>query len=563
MTGGALVSEVAWWVRPISHDGSNRFGSLAQPFEQSSNWREAVKSAIPDAAYGSRIAREDHRCTMQSAQAALVRDDIVRETGQNTGLGRGYRATLCVIAGPSLFPSPCLNNSTMGAQKKSRHDEMLKDLYVKLFPTKKFKYINRMIRNLQSGHSEFPHISWLFYFAVPVIFFEFGARTILPAIGLETTKPALSLHKIIELPAAVSSATWSPDSRRLLFDLPFMAKDGLVGRSQLLDVETGKLSKLGYGLNNGLGHFFWSPDGKYIAVTNHGELRVVTYPGFQEVGAITWKDRPCKFLSSHGAGFTNDGKAIWVACDIGVHISSTGPSYLAAVKISIPGLQIADRFMAPIPRKDASWLIGRNYVAVRGDEVTLNGVLDTRIKIDGMPNKGKQDYFASYELASGKSNFPAFRIQETGVIGRPLRRVAYSGQSRLFAAAMFDYDIVQKSPTSASFKRITRSTTLMIVDVATHKTIATFPAYKSIEATDIQYLTFSRSGRLLIAFVSKDDPGKKPIKRTAVVAWNANDGLQVLSELYSGVFTWMELSPNGHWLAGMGGKKIYVFNIAE
>ena len=97
----------------------------------------------------------------------------------------------------------------------------------------------------------------------------------------------------------------------------------------------------------------WSPNGQMIATRAHRHIiQLVSFPKFEGISSRTpsdwvWVVPNCGRGSgrTHGLAFTSDSQSLWIACET----QNQRGKFTAAVKLSVPNLEVVDEVEASAP----------------------------------------------------------------------------------------------------------------------------------------------------------------------------------------------------------------------
>src|SRR5262245_26631949 len=161
--------------------------------------------------------------------------------------------------------------------------------------------------------------------------------------------PILTFESVFDIEFNSPRATWSLDGRLLLLD----NLNPPAHEVRLLDVAARKL--LGPPLYSGslISDAAWSPDGRYIALSERQRVFAERNPGLaavrlyasatrRELARIFAADAGCTAGLEEGMAFTADSRALWLLC-------SHPTKEAKAIKLKVPSLAVEDQFLPPTP----------------------------------------------------------------------------------------------------------------------------------------------------------------------------------------------------------------------
>ncbi len=378
---------------------------------------------------------------------------------------------------------------------------------------------------------------------------------------VEQSEKIIKLQSVIDLPGGPSGAAWSPDGNKLLIDWP-INKDG-VSKAYFVDVETKDISEFFYTLKNGLDDFYWSPNGKVIAVTRSTVVRFLRYPELTLIGEVRAPRTDaefCAFNTDNGAQFTADSRALWVACKerFGRKTSSeANAKYQVALKIDVAAGTITDRFSVPLPEPRMPYVRSfRSSISLSDGEPILNMIFRTALNLVEQ-GKPKIKYLANYGLQSKAPLYPPIDTSGLQIAGYPTNFPLYSSGQKTITCAFAQGGMKR---VGGRWEGFTDFSTLAVIDPELKSSTNTQNIPKKFRDFSISRLAYFPDHTSIVGSITDL---KTPEGYTSGLGvWRSSD-LELLQIEPTPTQYWGKLSPDGRHYAVLSGPKLFLYVIRD
>jgi hypothetical protein len=342
----------------------------------------------------------------------------------------------------------------------------------------------------------------------------------------------LTLEARIKLPDYPWRLAWSPDNETIAVtqynkgELRLVhLKDHTVGEPVLTHFP-------------GSAPIAWSPRMAYLVAAQRGGIRLFSTADWREVAGVPSPHDGCHSQTETPPAFTTDGAYIWVSC--AQH--STHGGYLAAVKLAVPDLQIADRLPLESPDIEKRLSALHDTIKLQGTRVAFSTIIAKYV-----PSKPGYPEIPSYTLR-------AFDLNRRSEISAPVDL----GQFGWGGGFMIDTPIqslVAIDEMIAVVRGWSRDYQITTINLATGEKLAALASIRDKSYQGLKDIRIVSNGSLLIGAVSQ--------LRTAtggIYIWDTSSG-NLVQRASDEPVAWIELSANERNLAAISRDELLIYRV--
>jgi hypothetical protein len=276
----------------------------------------------------------------------------------------------------------------------------------------------------------------------------------------------------------------------------------------------------------------------YLVAAQRGGVRLFSTADWREVAQVASPHDGCHFQTETPPAFTTDGAYIWVSC--AQH--STRGGYLAALKLEVPGLQIADRLTLESPVADKRLSALHDTIKIQGTRVAFSTIIANYV-----PTKPGYPEIPSYTLR-------VFDLNKRSEISSPvdLGKFGWGGGFMIDTPIQSQLAIDEMIAVVRGWSKDYQITT---INLTTGARLAALASIKDKSYQGLKDIRLALNGSLLIGAVSQlqNDTG-------GIYVWDTGTG-NLVQRASDQPVAWIELSRNERKLAAISREELWIYRV--